>query len=207
MPDRGPRTRRRGSATRERILAAATDLFCRDGYVTTTMAGIAAEAGVAVQTLYLAYGSKVAILAAAHDVAIVGDAEPVPLLERDWVERTSQARSVAAGWEQAAEELAPSTERVAPIYAVIAAAAADPDVAGLLADLREQRHRNSQAVARLLLDLPVADPDADPDRVADILYAVLSAETYALLVTERGWTARQWRAWVDDIVVRELEPS
>ena len=42
----------RARATRQRIVAAATKLFVRDGYLQTTMADIAREAGVAVQTLY-----------------------------------------------------------------------------------------------------------------------------------------------------------
>jgi AcrR family transcriptional regulator len=47
-------------ATRHRVVAAAAPLFVRDGYVETTMAGIARAAGVAVQTLYLSFGSKAA---------------------------------------------------------------------------------------------------------------------------------------------------
>lgn len=198
------KTRRRGAATRERIITAATALFSRDGYLTTTMGDIAAEAGVAVQTLYLAYGSKVGILSAAHDVAIVGDEDPVPLLERDWAQQLPHTASVTAGWEQALEHLWRSTERVAPIYTAIVSAAADPDVAELSATLRQQRHRSSQAIAEVLLALPGAAPDADAGRVADILYATLTAETYTLLVTERGWPVEQWRQWVHDIVAREL---
>jgi AcrR family transcriptional regulator len=59
----------RTRATRARIIAAATPLFVRDGYLETTMSGIAKAAGVAVQTLYLSFGSKVAVLEAALDVA------------------------------------------------------------------------------------------------------------------------------------------
>jgi AcrR family transcriptional regulator len=57
------------------------------------MAVIAAEAGVAVQSLYPRFGSKLAILSDALDVAIVGDDSPVPLLERPWVQQMLQAGS------------------------------------------------------------------------------------------------------------------
>ncbi len=43
-----PARHRRSRETRARILDAAGRLFVRDGYQATTMAGIAAEAGVAV---------------------------------------------------------------------------------------------------------------------------------------------------------------
>src|ERR1700737_3019141 len=84
---RRPQRRR---ATRELIVQAAAALFVRDGYLASTMAGIAAEAGVAVQSLYLIFGSKLDILKAALDVAIVGDFEPVPLLEREWAKRLAE---------------------------------------------------------------------------------------------------------------------
>lgn len=67
------------------MIAAASELFVRDGYLQTTMADVARAADVAVQTLYLGFGSKVAVLAAALDVAIAGDDDLVPVLERPWV--------------------------------------------------------------------------------------------------------------------------
>ena len=54
----------RARATRARVVAAAAPLFVTRGYLDTTMAELAGAAGVAVQTLYLAFGSKAAVLAA-----------------------------------------------------------------------------------------------------------------------------------------------
>jgi AcrR family transcriptional regulator len=71
-------------ATRQRIVAAATTLFLRDGFLTATMSAIAKETGVAVQTLYLSFTNKTAILSAAFDSAVAGDDEPIPIVERDW---------------------------------------------------------------------------------------------------------------------------
>src|SRR3954471_18080853 len=85
-----PGRQARSRATRARIVAAATRLFVRDGYLTTTMAAIAAEAEVAVQSLYLGFGSKLGILSAALDVAIAGDDEPVPLLQRGWARELAE---------------------------------------------------------------------------------------------------------------------
>jgi hypothetical protein len=64
------------------VAAIRSALFIRDGYLATTMAAVAGEAGVAVQSLYLRFGSKLEILKAAFDAAVVGGLEPVPLLER-----------------------------------------------------------------------------------------------------------------------------
>ena len=74
----------RSRQTRSRIATAATALFLRDGFLQTTMSAIAKEAGVAYQTLYISFGSKVALLAAAFDIAVAGDDEPIPVLDRGW---------------------------------------------------------------------------------------------------------------------------
>ena len=51
-----------------------------------TIETIAGEAGVAVPTVYLAFGTKRALLAELLDIAAVGDDEPVAVLERPWVD-------------------------------------------------------------------------------------------------------------------------
>ena len=56
------RRQRKAQATRRRVLDAAETLFIRDGYATTTMAAIAGEADVAVQTVYAVFGTKRALL-------------------------------------------------------------------------------------------------------------------------------------------------
>ncbi len=58
-PARHPTLREeRAQVTRRRIADAARRLFFRDGYAATTIARIATEADVAVQTVYAVYGSK-----------------------------------------------------------------------------------------------------------------------------------------------------
>lgn len=195
--------RPRDEAARERIVTAATELFIRDGYVATTIGSIADRAQVAVKTIYAAYGNKLGVLTAAHDRTVLGDGEPARLLEHAWVRALPKAESVDAAWTEAASRLAESTARAAPVMAVIHAAAADPGVAELLVDLRRQRHAFSLGLARLLLDLPGADR-LRTSRVADVLYATMTVESYTLFVTERGWTLDQWREWAHDTVAREL---
>lgn len=203
----GRRGRPRDTAARERILEVAGERFIRDGYSATTMTGLAEAAGVAVQTLYLAFTSKVGVLSAVHDVTLAGDDEPVPLLERGWARDLADAPTIEQAWDSVAEHQPRTTVRVAPIYAVIQAASADPEVAMLLSDLRAQRYRFSQEMAARLLTVPGAREAADVDRVADVLYAVICPETYALFVIERHWTVDQWRGWVHATVLRELIPT
>ena len=59
-----PRRREQAAATRRQILAAAQELFERDGYAATSMAAIASTAGVSLKTVYLAFETKSGLLRA-----------------------------------------------------------------------------------------------------------------------------------------------
>lgn len=69
-------THQAGSAsrveTRRRLLEAAGHEFAEGGYAAATVTRIAARAGVTVQTLYLAWGSKRALLRAYMEAALLG---------------------------------------------------------------------------------------------------------------------------------------
>ena len=66
------------------MIDAATRLFVRQGYATTTMRAIATEASVSVPTVELLFGTKAQLLHVVMDVAVAGDDEPVPVLSRAW---------------------------------------------------------------------------------------------------------------------------
>lgn len=209
----GARTRNRESqahrarATRRKIVRAAVELFVRDGYLQTTMAEIAREAGVAVQTLYLSFGGKGAVLASAIDVTIAGDDEPVPIAEREWHQGM---RDEPDGRRAFGHFLAASSTiigRFYPLYAAVRAAAADPEVAELLEEKKRERYRTFRGVIEELAGKAGYDPRLPVDRAAAIVYAQLSEETYGLLVVEHGWTVQEWTAWVERHVAADLFPG
>src|SRR6187397_490836 len=68
----GTTRRERALETRRRMLQAAYRLFCEQGYPATTMAAIASEAEVAVQTLYFTFHTKGAIISEVLGAAVVG---------------------------------------------------------------------------------------------------------------------------------------
>src|SRR5215475_6377079 len=78
------RRREQAAATRREILEAAQRLFERQGYAATTMAAIAAEAGVALKTVYIAFETKSGVLRALWNVTLRGDDGDVPVAEQAW---------------------------------------------------------------------------------------------------------------------------
>lgn len=187
----------RAALTRRRVVRAATQLFVRDGYLQTTIAGIAAAAGVAVRTVYLSFGSKVEVLVAALDVAIAGDDDPIPVLDRAWARRLIEEPDgvVALGlFATAASEI---IERTYPLYAVVQDGAADPELAEVLDRNKRLRFVTHGHVASALADKVGFAADTSAQRAVEMIYTLMSHETYRLLVVEHDWTVADWSAWVE----------
>ena len=79
----GPTGARASSAeaTRRAIVSAASRLFFERGYHGTGIDEIAAQAGVAVQTIYNSVGTKRDVLVRVLDYAASGDRAPTPVAE------------------------------------------------------------------------------------------------------------------------------
>lgn len=198
--------RKRNTETEAKIAEAATALFCTQGYVDTTMASIAAAAGVAVQTLYLRHGSKAAVLSAALDVAIAGDADPVQLVDRpaDFYVRAMEepdARRAIATWAHGARSICDRSHR---LYQVIRSASADPDVAKVLEKNRHDRAAGHRALSDALTTKVGYDSSVPPQRAADLLYALGTEDAYLLFVVDRGWDVDEWERWVVETVTAQI---
>src|ERR1700738_1683282 len=120
-------TRRRQQArqTRADILEAALRRFLADGFASTTIATLAADVGVSVDTIYKSFGGKPGLVRAICEQALAGEG-PVPAEARSDALHTAtrDPRAIVRGWSVLATEVAP---RVAPILLLIRdAAAADP---------------------------------------------------------------------------------
>lgn len=193
-------------ATKRWGSGSATRLFVEHGYVNTTMAAVAQEAGVAVQTLYLAFGSKAAILAEVHDLAVVGADENVPVLEQPWVARVRAEADGLRALRLVMHNGLGISERAASVYETIRTAAADTEVADLLAKIRMERLKSVRELGAILATKPGYAAQS-LDRATDILYALVSVEVYHLYVVERHWSADEWKAWAYDDAARWLFPN
>src|SRR5919202_2045897 len=78
------RRRAQAEATRADILGAAQRLFERRGYAATTMEAIAAEAGVALKTVYVAFDTKSGLLRALWNHLLRAGRDEVPVAQQRW---------------------------------------------------------------------------------------------------------------------------
>src|SRR5512139_2006780 len=141
-------TRRQAQAreTRRQIIEAARRLFSEHGYAGATIEAIAREAGVAPETIFATFGSKRAILAALIDVAVGGDQQPIPLLQRPGPQTVLQEHDPVRQLQLFAADIAAILERVAPVFGIMRVAAkTEPDITELLQNLLEERLQNLAA--------------------------------------------------------------
>jgi len=198
---RSPLRERRTAETRQSLLAAATRLFGTLGWQGTGMREVAAEAGVATETLYAHFPSKRALLQGVVDVAVAGDDEPVAVADRP--EFAAMGRgSLAERTAAAARLLAGIYGRTAAFSKVIRqAAGSDAEMADELRATRERQRTDVEASIGLILGREPTPMERDG------VWAVTSPDVYCLLVDDSGWTPEQYEQWMSGALERLLKPE
>ena len=190
---------------RQTILDAAQRQFLQGGYAATTIAAIAAEAGVSVETIYKAFGGKPGLVRAIYQRGLVGQ-QPIPAYQRadEMRERETDPRTIMRNWGTIASEV---SAVVSPIERLVrAAAASDPDMAALLKANNDVRERRACHHARFLKQRGYLREGVTLAQTTDILWTCTSDELYDLLVTQRGWSLPRFARWLADYMIATLLP-
>jgi AcrR family transcriptional regulator len=201
------RRARQAAATRQRIIDAAGRLFAEHGYTATTISAIAQEADVAVETVYARFKNKQNLLEAFLDQSIVGDAEPVPLLDRPAVQAVRAAGDQREQLALLAQIMRGVLERNASAHAVLRTAmAADSELDQLAAADDERRNATHRAFVEMLTNNgPLRDGLSTSDAV-DTMSALANPDTYALLTQRRSWTPSRIESWLVESLTLLLLP-
>ncbi len=187
-------------ATQALIVNTARTLFLEQGYHMTTIEMIAAEAGVAVSTIYAVFRNKRGILQAIREA---------------WHQESGQRNIYAQAREESNPQkrlalAAHATRRQwetgdAMIRVYASAASADPEAAAELAVALEGRRKNLTAFIEEMA--PHLRRDLGGERAAEIFLALTMAEIYDTLVRQRGWTPDEYEAWLADLLRQQLLPQ
>ncbi|HYZ55742.1 MAG TPA: TetR family transcriptional regulator [Streptosporangiaceae bacterium] len=198
-PDRrsGPLRRRQVARTEHSIITAATRLFLANGYAATTLAAVAEAAEVATRTVYVRFGTKAELLKRVLDVAIVGDTEPVGVVDR----ATSHAAMTAlTRLERIAAVAAISREimdRAGPLFGVAQdAASVEPLIAEHLQRGREETRDFHRAVWTRMRDDGLLSPSCDLEWIIDTASVIAAGETYFLIVRTFNWNLDAYEQWL-----------
>jgi AcrR family transcriptional regulator len=188
---------------RDRILEAGERRFLRDGYAATTIAAIAADAGVSADTIYKSFGGKPGLVRAIRAKALEGQG-PVPAEQRsDAVQRHEvDGHKIIEAWGALTAEVAPN---VAPILLLVrAAAATDPEGKALLDEMDADRLRRMSANARRLRDSGHLRTGITLTQATDVLWTYSAPELYELLVLRRGWSPKRYGDFVATAMINAL---
>ncbi|MDN5860903.1 MAG: TetR/AcrR family transcriptional regulator [Pseudonocardia sp.] len=195
---RSPLRAERAADTRRRIATAARELFSVNGFAGTTVSAIADRAGVTPQTVYVAFGSKGAIVRALL-TQFENDADGGHWHDRIAAEPDPHRKLAAfAHW---------SALLFSSSKAVIAAArgaAGDPAIV----ELREQgdQHRRL-AVSALVSDLGRAgalSPDLTTDRAVDRAWMLTGVDLYLGATDGCGWSDTEYADWLAHLLQDQL---
>jgi AcrR family transcriptional regulator len=178
------------------MLDAARRLFLERGYVGTTIPDIAAAAGVAVPTIYWAFGSKRAIVgeirAAWLEAAQTGERlSEVLAIDEPTARLDAYAAFMGDQWATGADALAIQQD----------AMRADPEVAAEITAVLAERAERLRAVVA-----PLAQYLREPltvETAHDLLLALSLLEVYREL-RGRGWSDTRYQAWLGRALREQL---
>jgi AcrR family transcriptional regulator len=194
---RSPTRDENARRTRQAIVAAASELFVERGYTATSLADIAAAAGVARPTVFAAFGAKSALLRQILDQALAGDDQPVAVADRPWFRPVWEAATPGAALDAYAEVCVIIGRRAARLFEVVRRAADDaPEAAELWQTLQANRLAGAAMVVTHLQKLGDLAPGLTTRQATDTLWFFNDPAHYAALVLQRSWPESTFRDWL-----------
>src|SRR6266498_2934866 len=192
-------TRRQAQAaqTRQDIVAAAQRVFLERGYSGATLTAIAQAAGVVVETIYRGFGSKASLFKVVVRAAVAGGAAraAVPPEQRPAIQAVIAETDPRRQFQLYAATQPGIHARAGPLLRVlVGAAAADPELAEVWAQLENERLAGMGRFAQRLAD-------------RDVLWTLNSMAVHDLLVVQRGWPPERYRDWLAHTLAAALLPD
>jgi AcrR family transcriptional regulator len=202
------RRREQAAATRREILQAAQRLFEGQGYAATTMAAIAAGAGVALKTVYVAFETKSGVLRALWHLLLRGDEGDAPVGERSWYSEILEEPDPERQLRTTARRSRIVKQRAGALLLVIRdAATTDPDIGALWSRIQADFYDNQRAIVKTLDAKDALRSGLGIARATDILWSLNHPDLWHLLVGERGWTPKRYEQWFGDTICAQLLDS
>ena len=196
--------------SRDRVVDVARAELLARGYAGTTIAAVAAGAGVSVETIYKGFGGKPGLVRAIYERALEGRGPtPAPQRSDAMSDAERDAHVIVREWGRLAAEVAPL---VSPVLLLLKAAAdAEPALRTILDDDAAQRWTRMRHNVAKLARLDALKDGVTVDDAADVAWTLVAPEMYEALVVRRGWSAAKFGAFVgktmDAALLRPAAPS
>jgi AcrR family transcriptional regulator len=194
-------------ATRSRILDAARGLLARGTYSTVTMADIAAEAGVAYQTVYAVFGNKVRLA----DALVEAGFAHIPMALKMFDDMFES--SEPADWFRTASRANRLILEPCSDLARFIRESGDP---ALLSGYRKRERMRYVAIAKSgvverLVARSLLRPGMSASEALGVIWAMTAADLYNQLVFDQGWSPDRYEEWLGQalmgLVMRTSTPK
>jgi len=211
-PKRAYRSTRRAeqaAQTRRDIVMAAGLLFRDRGYTGVAMPVIAKEAGVGVETIYRAFGSKAGLFKAVIDAAVAGGASraETPVEARPAIRAVIDEVDPRRQVERYAATQPGIHRRSGPLLrALSGAAATDPELKALWDEIESGRLVGQGRFVGMLAERGALRADLSVEEGRDGLWTLCSLAVYDMLVGTLGWTAERYQQWLTERLTGLLLP-
>ncbi len=197
--------RERAQQNREAVVDAAEQQLLEKGYAGTSLAAIARQAGVSVQTIYKVFRGKAGLVKAIYERGLLGRAQEPAFNRSDTMrERETDPRKIMREWGKLTTEVA---SQIMPIRLLMRTVAqADEEMAALIKATDEEHMARMRHHARFLEERGYLRPGVTVEEAAEVLWTSSSLEVYELLVLRRGWTLQRFARFVGDFMMTALLP-
>ena len=195
--------RARAAERRDAVVEAARSRFLAEGFTATTVAHVARDAGVSVESVYKWFGTKAGLLKAVWDQSLAGSGTAHAEVRSDAGSRAAaDGRAIIRNWARLAAEVGAGAD---PVHRLVESAAhVDRDAAELYAQIERERAARMEHNAAYLVEGGYLRDDVTPEQARDVL--LLYTTFYERLVTEAGWTPEQLSAFVERGLTAHLLP-
>ena len=204
------RRREQAEQTRQDILAAAGTLFRDRGYAGASMAQIAAEAGVVVETIYRGFGSKRALFRAVMEAVLAGGTARggVPVEERPAIRAVIEEPDPHRQVEIYAATQPGIHRRSGPLLRALRdGMASDPELRGVWEEMEAWRLEGQGRFVAMLAGKGALRLGLSIEEARDMVWTLCSLAVHDLLVVERGWTSDGYQAWLASALTCALLPN
>jgi AcrR family transcriptional regulator len=186
--------------TRGRILDAARRLLVSGTYSSVTMEDIAREAGVAYQTVYAIFGTKLRLAQSLIEIGFPHVADALKLFDQlgpsddPELGLRTNARVSRLIYELCADLLRFMRE------------SGDPDLLARYREREEQRLTGmiEYGVPAMFERSGRLRAGISPTEAVAVIWALSGPDQYTQLVFERGWTPSRYEQWLGDALIHTL---
>jgi AcrR family transcriptional regulator len=194
------RRQRQAAETRREILEVAQRLFLARGYAATSIRDIAAEAGVAVQTIYSSIGSKADLAAALGDHMDESAGVASVWAQVRLADDPAEVINLAVGIPRAFAE----GETGSIVRAVESAAAVEPEMAAVLTEGARRHRDGARGVVGMVADRFGLRDGVTVEHGAATFAAMTGAGVWRELTEGQGWSFDEAHQWIAATLVADL---